>query len=54
MVSLHSRLAAIWLPQETGEYLERKASNLSFKQSLLNTASLAELWLDIASLIQQI
>ena len=55
MVSLHSQLAAIWLPPaETGEYLERKVDNLSFKKSLLNTASLTELWLNIASLIQQI
>lgn len=54
MVSLHSQPAAIWPPPaETGEYLERKVNNLSFKQYLLSPVSLTELWLNIASFIQQ-
>ena len=55
MMSLHSQLAAIWLPPgETGEYLEGKVDNLSSKQFLLNTVSFTELWLNIALFIQQI
>lgn len=55
MESRHSQMAAIWLPPgKTGEYLERKVDNLSLKQFFLNTVSLTELWLNIASLIQHI
>lgn len=55
MVTLHSQLAAIWLPPgDIGEDQERKVNNLSFKQSLLHTAPLIELWLNIALFIQQI
>ena len=55
MESLRSQLAAIWQPPgKIGEYLEREVDNLSLKQFLLNTDSLTELWLNIASLIQHI